>query len=82
MFQTSLEKISAGFLSKLGELSNKTVEIAGNTEFLKKMRVIYDEQNNKLEIMDATINEVLERLDDISSGKNSVSDKKKKKKKK
>ena len=81
MFENSLKNISEGFLSKLIDLSNKTTEIAENTEFLKSMKKIFDEQNKKLEIMDATINELSSRLDILDEAGITASVKKKKKKK-
>lgn len=78
MFENSLKNIAEGFLSKLGDLSNKTGEIAENTEFLKQMKKIFDDQNKKLELMDATINELTSRLDEIDSADYSKKKKKKK----
>lgn len=77
MFESSIKNISDGFMQKLLDLSKQTGEIAENTQFLKKMKIIYEEQNSKLEIMDATITELIARLDSIE-----IPSKGKKKKKK
>ena len=68
MFEKSLSNISDNFIGKLDELGIKTKEVAENTIFLKRMKVIFDDQNRKLEIMDATLEEIQSRLDTISEG--------------
>ncbi len=82
MFQNSLNNISSNFLAKLEELAAKTREVVSNTGFLKRMKKIYDEQNAKLERMEKTINELLNRLEYIKSEGYKTTSKKKKKKKK
>ena len=82
MFEKSLQNISDNFLGKLNDLSHKTNEIAVNKKKKKKMKTIYDQQNNKLERMESTIDELMTRLDNISSGEVEINSKKKKKKKK
>ncbi|MHA1149864.1 MAG: hypothetical protein ACTSR8_16635 [Promethearchaeota archaeon] len=81
MFENSIKNLSDGFLTKLEDLSTKTNEIAENTEFLKRMKKIFDEQNKKLELMDATIKELSSRLDILDEQGIGKSSKKKKKKK-
>lgn len=82
MFETSLNGIYTNLLGKLEDLAKPIIEIAESTDFLKKLRVIYDEQNKKLLLMEGTLDELSYRLDSISSGTAAPSDKKKKKKKK
>ena len=82
MFETSINGISSNLFGKLEELAKQTGEIANNTDFLKKMKIIYDEQNKKLVLMEATLDELTYRLDAISSGTADSDSKKKKKKKK
>ncbi len=73
MFENSLKSIASNFVSKLDTLATQAKTVAENTEFLKSMKKIYDEQNKKLQLMDNTINELFARMDEAG-------DKKKKKK--
>jgi len=82
MFETSINGISSNLEGKLQDLAEKTKVIADNTAFLKRMKSIYDEQNKKLVLMEATLDELTYRLDAITNGTTVDSDKKKKKKKK
>jgi len=79
MFETSLNGIYSNLLGKLEELAKPITAIAESTNFLKKMKVIYDEQNKKILLMEGTLDELSYRLDAISNGTATSSSKKKKK---
>ena len=81
MFETSLNGVYSNLLGKLEDLAKPIKEIAESTNFLKRMKAIYDEQNKKLVLMEATLDELSYRLDAISNGTAAPSSKKKKKKK-
>jgi len=80
MFETSLDGIYTNLMGKLEDLAKPITAIAESTNFLKRMKVIYDEQNKKLVLMEATLDELSYRLDAISNGSAAPSGKKKKKK--
>ena len=83
MFQSSLNGIYSNLLGKLEELAKPIKAIAESTNFLKRMKVIYDDQNKKLVLMETTLDELSYRLDAISNGTAApVSSKEKKRKKK
>ncbi len=79
MFEKSFSKIASDFSTKLGALEGKAADISAKTDFLKKMKQIYDEQNSRLELMEATLNEVNDRLDSIQNAPMGKSRKKKRK---
>ncbi len=81
MFETSLNGIYSNLKVKLDELAKPIKEIAESTDFLKKMKVIYDNQNKKLLLMEGTLDELSYRLDAISNGTAAPSGKKKKRRK-
>jgi len=81
MFENSLNSIYSNLIGKLEDLAKPINEIAESTDFLKKMKVIYDDQNKKLLLMEGTLDELSYRLDAISNGTAApVSSKKKRKK--
>ncbi len=85
MFGNSLSNVTADLLGKLEKLAVDTTTIANSTSYLKKLKVSYDEQFRKLEGMEATVEELMSRLDVISERpiktKGKGKGKKKKKKK-
>lgn len=68
MFENSLNSIASNFISKLDALSTEAKAVVENTSFLKKLKVIYDEQNKSLAKMNETIDELMTRLESISEG--------------
>jgi hypothetical protein len=78
MFENSLKSIADNFSTKLSEIAVRTSQVAENTEFLKKMKTIFDGQNKKLLLMETTVDELIFRLDALAE--EGVSKKKRKKK--
>ncbi len=77
MFENSFKSIADNFSTKLSEINVRAAQIADNTEFLKKMKVIFDGQNKKLLLMEASLDELIFRLDTIAEEGVSTSKKKK-----
>jgi len=80
MFENSIKSIADNFSGKLNEIAVRSNEVAENTEFLKKMKAMFDEQNKKLLLMETTIDELIFRLDTLAEEGIQKSKKKKKKK--
>ena len=78
MFENSLKSIADNFSGKLTEISTRASQVAENTEFLKKMKTIFDGQNKKLLLMETTVDELIFRLDALAE--EGIAKKKKKKK--
>ena len=78
MFENSIKSIADNFSTKLNEIAVRAVEIAENTEFLKTMKKIFDEQNKKILLMESSLDELIFRLDALAE----EGPQKKKKKKK
>jgi len=66
MFENSVKSIASNFESKLVDLDKQTKDIVENTNYLKKMKVVYENQNKKLLLMESTIDELMYRLENIS----------------
>ena len=81
IFDESFKSIANDFSEKLTALATQTKDIGQNTQFLKTMKIIYEEQNKQLNLMEATIIELIARLDDLTEGEIHLKSKKKKKKK-
>ncbi|MFO8017390.1 MAG: hypothetical protein R6U96_02045 [Promethearchaeia archaeon] len=62
MFEKSLDNITGDLLQKLTDLSKEAVEMAENTDFLKKMKKNYDKQSKRLKTIEETMNELMDRL--------------------
>jgi len=66
MFENCVKSIASNFESKLVDLDKQTKDIVENTNYLKKMKVVYENQNKKLLLMESTIDELMYRLENIS----------------
>ncbi|MGV9171345.1 MAG: hypothetical protein ACOC44_17480 [Promethearchaeia archaeon] len=65
MFEKSIDNIAGDLIGKLNDLSNKAIEMADNTDFLKKMKKNYDRQSKRLKTMEQTMEELMKRLNQL-----------------
>ncbi len=65
LFQNSLIKVSDQLMVKLEKITKETKQVVLNTDFLKKMKVIYDEQNKKLQLMEKSITDLSLLIDKV-----------------
>lgn len=65
MFEKSIDNITDDLSGKLTDLSKKAIEMADNTDFLKKMKKNYDRQSKRLKSIEETVNELMKRLNQL-----------------
>jgi chromosome segregation ATPase len=65
MFEKSFDNVVSDLSGKLTDLSEKAIEMADNTDFLKKMKKNYDTQSKRLKTIEQTVDELMKRLNQL-----------------